>query len=212
MRKKLLFVIYSLLELLFVIPVMSCGSDNDEPEKPAVIIMDEPEEVPPVEPTTDMDTISKRVVGAIVTVPGDDKDYEYLYEFFEKALPSTSMSWTAPWFRLDYNNVSYENHSDTCYVVNNYEDFQAIYVGQEQLPDIDFDSYTLLVGQKFSSSIYIKLNKQEFYEDDNKYVLDMYYADDFVSFAEINIFYWGLYPKLSHNNLEINIIIKRLNL
>lgn len=205
MKERMLFMICLLVGLQCTMSVTSCGSGEDEPEIPAIDepeipVEDEPEETP-------TDTIPKHVVGAIITVPGDDKDYEYLYEFFEKALPSTSDSWTAPWFRLDYNNVSSENHSDTCYVVNSYEELRSIYVGQEQPPDIDFESYTLLVGQIFSPCIYIKLNKQEFYEMDNKYVLDMYYADDMVMFAEVNNYYWGLYPKLSHNNINANIII-----
>lgn len=210
MKKNLLFVLCSLLGILFVIPAVGCGGDNDESEKP-IVIVEEPKGAP-AEPTTDMDSIPRHVVGAIITVPGDDKDYDYLYEFFEKGLPSTSMSGAAPWFHLDYNNVSTENHSDTCYIVNSYEDLQAIYVGRQQLPEIDFGLYTLLVGQKYSPCIYIKLNKQEFYEIDNKYVLDLYYADDMVMFAEVYNYYWGLYPKFTNNDIDINIIINKLNL
>ena len=33
-----------------------------------------------------------------------------------------------------------------CYLINNVEEFQSIYQGQEQLPEIDFSKNTLIIG------------------------------------------------------------------
>ena len=57
------------------------------------------------------------------------------------------------------------------------------------MPSIDFKSYTLIIGQKLSNNVYQNLDKHDI-------VLPM--------FVYYN--YWGLYPKMSKRDINVNII------
>ena len=183
MKKILSFVLRSLMVLFFIIPVVSCSSDNDEPKVP---------EIPTGEETRHID-------GTIITIPGDESNYDGLYDFFNKELPFISVSDHDTAFLLG-------NSSDSCYFINSYEELRSIYTGKEKLPIIDFDSYTLIVGQKCSNNMYDSLDKQFFYEKDGKYNLDLFFSSEIVYPMVVYYNYWGLYPKLSKKEISINII------
>lgn len=182
MRKISLFVRCSLLELLFVIPVISCGDDNDDP-------------ITPEDPT---ETVIQSNDGKIIPVPGDNNNFDDLYDFFNKELPLTSWS--------GYNSTFLLDNSETCYFINCYDDLKAIYTGKEQMPSIDFESYTLIVGQKLSSNVYQNLDKQAFYERDGITYLDLFFSSDIVLPTLVYFNYWGLYPKMSKRDINVNII------
>ena len=186
MRKRSLFVCCSLLELLFVIPVISCGDDNDDPKTPE-------------DPT---ETVISRNDGKIIPVPGDKSNFDDLYDFFNKELPLTSWGENNSAFHLD--------NSETCYFINSYDDLKAIYTGKEQMPSIDFKSYTLIIGQKLSSNVYQNLEIQDFYERDGKTYLDLFFSGDIVLPMFVYYNYWGLYPKMSKRDINVNIIENRI--
>jgi hypothetical protein len=73
------------------------------------------------------------------------------------------------------NSAFLLDNSETCYFINSYDDLKAIYTGKAQMPSIDFESYTLIIGQKLSNNVYQNLDKQSFYERDGKTYLDLYF-------------------------------------
>ena len=102
------------------------------------------------------------------------------------------------------------DNSETCYFINSYDDLKAIYTGKEQMPSIDFKSYTLIIGQKLSNNVYQNLDKQSFYERDGVTYLDLYFSGDIVLPMLVYFNYWGLYPKMSKRDINVNIIENRI--
>lgn len=104
-------------------------------------------------------------------------------------------------------------NQDICLMVNNEEDLRDLYQGNGQIPYIDFQQYTLVIGKK---KYYTKEGEknptqyegQKLYIMDGKLVLDLsckynvagvsFYSDRFICF-------WGVYPKLSSNVITVNI-------
>ena len=54
--------------------------------------------------------------------------------------------------------------------------------------------------------MYDSLDKQFFYEKDGKYNLDLFFSSEIVYPMVVYYNYWGLYPKLSKKEININII------
>lgn len=184
MKKVMLFMTNSSLVLLLLIIAVGCSGDSDEPKESPI------------------ETETRHVEGKVITISGDERNYDDLYDFFNKELPYTSASTKKNAFRLD-------NQSEKCYFVNNYDEFRAIYKGDEALPVIDFDIYTLVLGQVFSTNIYDSLDKQVFYEKDGKYILDLFFSSEIILPELVYYNYWGLYPKLSNKEIKVNIILNK---
>lgn len=165
--------------------LMACSSDdNEEMNTP---IVDNPD-------------LAGYVEGAICRTKADSKSHEDIYRFFDKELPTTSMSYTK-------NCFLFEEASDVCYKVNSYDELRSIYTGSEALPDIDFETYTLLVGMKESEQFAAdSLNRQMFYEKDGAYYLDIFFSSDLYFQTFVKVYYWGLYPKLGDGKIFVNLI------
>lgn len=185
MKKNLIFVMSVMLSLMAGTLLTACSSDNDDPKSPET----------PIEKTRHID-------GTIVTIPGDESNYDALYNFFDKELPSMSTSGQS-------NNFLFDNLSDRCYFINSYDELRSVYTGKEQLPVIDFGSYTLIVGQKCSNNMYDSFDKQTFYERDGRYILDLFFSSDIVYPMIVYYNYWGLYPKLDKKEITVNTILNK---
>lgn len=176
---------YLSLAILFSIATTCCSDDNDDPKSPDT----------PIEKTKNID-------GMVITIPGDKSNYDALYDFFNKELPLMSVS-------RQSNTFLFDNLSDICYYINSYDDLRSVYTGKEQLPVIDFESYTLIVGQKCSNNMYDSLDKQSFYEKDGNYILDLFFTSEIIHPMIVYYNYWGLYPKLGKKEINVNIILNQ---
>ena len=185
MKKNLLFTMSAVL-LMAGMVTTACSSDDDD-----VITTKTPESSDTSEPYSRDD-------GKIIPVSGDKSNFDDLYDFFNKELPLTSWGENNSAFLLD--------NSETCYFINSYDDLKAIYTGKEQMPSIDFESYTLIIGQKLSNNVYQNLDKQSFYERDGVTYLDLFFSGDIVLPMLAYHNYWGLYPKMSKRDINVNII------
>ena len=182
MKKNLLFTMSVVLLMAGMVTTACSSDDNDDPKTPE-------------DPT---ETVISRDDGKIIPVPGDKSNFDDLYDFFNKELPLTSWGENNSAFLLD--------NSETCYFINSYDDLKAIYTGKEQMPSIDFESYTLIIGQKLSNNVYQNLDKQSFYERDGVTYLDLYVSGDIVLPMFVYYNYWGLYPKMNKRDINVNII------
>ena len=187
MKKNLIFMMSATLLMIAGMGMMACNNDDDV--------------VTPKQETPSKETGTRHIEGTIITIPGDESKYDALYDFFNKELPLTSWGENNSAFLLD--------NSETCYFINSYDDLKAIYTGKEQMPSIDFKSYTLIIGQTLSSNVYQNLDKQSFYERDGVTYLDLYFSGDIVLPMFVYFNYWGLYPKFSNKGITVNIIINK---
>ena len=110
------------------------------------------------------------------------------------------------------------NHSGNyaylgCLVINSMDELrEALLCLSVEPPEIDFSRYTLLIG---SCSIPVSahfLARQNLAVTPDKLVLtiatglpkaDFFFADGG------SLFFWGLYPKLSDKDVEVNLILKK---
>ena len=101
---------------------------------------------------------------------------------------------------------SYESASQ-CFVINSREELMAHYLGEAPFPDMDFDKYTLIVGQVIMPESYYIVLRQELVSDSDGLRLNVYVPEKDSGYLMLQqLFYWGLYPKLQSSNISVNII------
>ena len=101
---------------------------------------------------------------------------------------------------------------NTCYRIDSKKEFSELYLGSDELPEIDFDKYTLILGAK----VYTDADtddekfKQILSESDDSYILNLYSKHLEGKWSScgitLQIFYFGLYPKLKEKKISVNLI------
>lgn len=96
---------------------------------------------------------------------------------------------------------------DECYVINSLQELKSIYCGDKEYPELDFDKYTLVIGQKVNPDAFYPVLKQDLTFLDNKCLLNIYVPD----FKELNttnvpFYYWALYPKFNTEGINVGFI------
>ena len=101
------------------------------------------------------------------------------------------------------------NYDDEkCIMINSRQEFQNAYMGTKTLPEVDFDTYTLIIGRTWGNDSSWELALVALRDDGDNYELEtkLYHHVDWVALAAITtIHYWRLYPKRASKN----IVIKR---
>ena len=102
-----------------------------------------------------------------------------------------------------------ENAYTSChFFVNSPDELQSLYVGEKELPDIDFSKYTLLMGQEFEGNTGYCANELKLKSKGGKYLLEIYTeVPDLQYHAYGAMAYWGIYPKLKTKDLEVKVIV-----
>lgn len=98
---------------------------------------------------------------------------------------------------------------ESCMMINSREDFQKAYMGTKELPEIDFDKYTLIIGRTWGNDSSYELAEVFLRDNGDNYSLDAclwhHYGGAFA--AIIHIFYWRLYPKLPQKDIVTNHVV-----
>ena len=94
-----------------------------------------------------------------------------------------------------------EYNDESILVINSQEEFQEAYMGTKDLPNVDFNQYTLIIGRTWGNDYSFELGKIILKDKGPTYELETlllhhHYADRYVPAAILTIFYWRLYPKL----------------
>ncbi len=103
---------------------------------------------------------------------------------------------------------------DTCYRIDSKEALKAIYRGTDELPEIDFKNYTLLLGNKFYNGPRPDYEscRQVLGEYQGGYILNLYCSpiklegDMGITGDYTPIYYYGIYPKLGDKKIMVNLI------
>lgn len=100
---------------------------------------------------------------------------------------------------------------EVCIIINSRKDLEEIYSGEKELPEIDFQQYTLVVGYVMMPAGGYKCVKQELVSTTmasnsilNLYVEDIYEYNPCVITP---LYFWGLYPKTYLSSIISNIIL-----
>ena len=92
-------------------------------------------------------------------------------------------------------------------VINSQSDFRLASTGEKQLPEIDFDKYTLIIGKDLASNSSYQLQDVQLYDNGKQYILDidiMHYVWRGAYEMIQDLFYWKVYPKLDKKEIILN--------
>ena len=99
---------------------------------------------------------------------------------------------------------------DICKIINNQEELKKNYSGKGYIPEIDFQRYTLVLGQKVLSERYHPLIRQELIADKGQLVINLYIPkpNEKMKYHKEPqyLYFWGIYPKFKVNSTSINLI------
>jgi len=139
------------------------------------------------------------------TRPQTDRN-DPLDTFFRDELHSPCWDDYGKEYKTFFGQLSW--NKDTCLVINSTQEFQEAYMGTKELPEVDFENYTLIIGRTWGNDGSYELgdiilrDMASYYELETK----MYHHVDKGFFcALIDAYYWRLYPKLK----EQRIVLKR---
>ena len=134
-----------------------------------------------------------------VTAPAD------VSAFFRTYLPSTANSH----FETAFNFSEIDFRDIECFAINSMEEFKAVAPPAVELPAIDFDKYTLIIGQHWMGDPGYNFEKQAVDTESDKMTLNLVYKNLKGGTPQImTIFYfWGLYTKLPQKTIDVNITI-----
>ena len=103
-----------------------------------------------------------------------------------------------------------ESNESQCLIINNRYELLSKYTGIDSFPEIDFDKYTLIVGQEMMPESYYRVLRQKLFFEGNELRLNLYVPElDGWYDAFQHLFYWGLYPKLQSSKISVRIIKER---
>ena len=111
---------------------------------------------------------------------------EDVESFFESHLPPSDYS---------HSNTSFNFCEETeCFVINDVDDFKAVAPESVTLPEIDFDKYTLIIGQVVMGNPGYRFVSQSIHGDTLKVVYKNLGGGS--PAVMTSYYFWGLYDKL----------------
>jgi hypothetical protein len=123
---------------------------------------------------------------------------ERLIDFFDTVLPVTTASIC----------LFSATNNDTCCVINSMAEFLSVY-SCDDLPGIDFTSYSLIVGQKKMPNSHYSVVEQHVVETKSLQLNLVVELPENHWPAFSKLYYWGIYPKLHYETIRVNIINKK---
>ena len=133
-------------------------------------------------------------------IPIDEGDeYATLSEFFQ--------SNSNHYLGTEYRNFFDGSDESQCLVINSTDELLSKYTGIDTFPDIDFNKYTLIVGQEMMSMSFYVIHRQELALIGDNLILNLYIPKKEGGYCAIqHLFYWGLYPKIHASKITVKII------
>lgn len=136
----------------------------------------------------------------------DGDTYQRLSAFFQAELHHPYYRDGGEAFPGFFGELEYD--AQPCYLINSMEEFQAAYKGNEQLPEVDFERYSVLVGRTYRIDGSESLGIYNLVDEDDHY--RMYLGilrnvnPDYGYTCDIgDLFYWELYPKRESKPINI---------
>ena len=104
----------------------------------------------------------------------------------------------------------YEDLGNHVYVINSRQELDDVYFGEKELPAIDFDKYTLVIGQLLMPYPGFYFVKKELEPSENGLQLTIYVRNDgeILSAVLKHLYFWEIYPKQSQKTISVNVLKK----
>jgi hypothetical protein len=92
---------------------------------------------------------------------------------------------------------------DTCIMINSREEFQQACVCTDDLPEIDFNAYTLIVGQ--TDLLIYQYVLEHWIVEENLLTLHLLIHGSGGPQESQTKYYWGIYPKLPKKPFDVEL-------
>ena len=142
----------------------------------------------------------------VVLTPIERVDENNYFLSYELALISSFFNKELPVWRPS-DSFFVDSDQDECYVINSLDELKVVYSGDKEIPNIDFNQYTLVMGQIIEPDFYYPAYKQELMFTDHKCHLTFYVPDFGPGYTAVpHFYYWALYPKFSTEGISVGYI------
>ena len=140
------------------------------------------------------------------------KPSDEVIAFFEEHLPPLYSGTEAPggsFFFLDLGKFE-----SICLMINSVEEFRDIASCPfDNLPAIDFESYTLIIGQQLvGNPVCYRITEQNIINEPKKIGLNIAFKNPdpecWALGISVSLRYWGIYPKLQIKPINVNVTYK----
>ena len=153
--------------------------------------------------SSDDDDFNPNAIQPITLTEGDIVDF-FNSELFERHSDKDKHCRTNSFFD-DHYHVS--ERGVAC-IINSRQELADVYRGEKELPAIDFDKYTLIIGYSLMPCLDFYVAKKELVSDENGLQLTVYARNDgelLIPDSE-QLYFWGLYPKQSQRMITLKVI------
>ena len=149
----------------------------------------------------DFEEINPNAIQPVSLTDGDIVDF-FNSELPERHTGNDPEKMSIPFLMDDYY------HNNEVHVINSRQELADLYVGEKELPVIDFDKYTLIIGQQKMPCLGFYITKKELVPSENGLQLTIYARNDgeILSLMIQRLYFWGLYPKLSQTTITVKDI------
>lgn len=137
------------------------------------------------------------------TCPVDeDKLDAAIVSFFNETLPNHPCYWPIETF---FTPATEETNAYS--LINNGQELQEAYKGDKDLPKIDFEKYTLIIGRVYTGGVTVDQQYLTKEKEDN--VLVLHLAHEAVIAEMFYTYYWGVYPKMTADHITIQLVYEK---
>ena len=153
--------------------------------------------------SNDDDDFNPNAIQPIILTEGDIVDF-FNSELFERHSDKDKRCRTNSFFD-DHYHVS---ERGAAYIINSRQELADVYRGEKELPAIDFDKYTLIIGYSLMPCLDFYVAKKELVSDENGLQLTVYARNDGELLAPLveQLYFWGLYPKQPQKTITLKVI------
>ena len=152
---------------------------------------------------TDIPIDDDGLVSTVVFTPQNaDSD---VFQFFTSELSLDDNG------KLAYWNGSIEPYM--CRAINSYGDLSSFYIGNKELPKIDFSKQTLVIGWQYITMPVTSIDFVEMDKDVDRYVLNVYathHAEQDGLTSYVLQPFWALFPKMSDAPVQARMVINQV--
>lgn len=103
-----------------------------------------------------------------------------------------------------------DDDKDITYVINSMDDFYTVYYGDREVPNIDLQNNTLIIGKEMIPVPCWSIKQKVLEQKADGYQLTLYLENlpkDRGYFTVVSpLFYWGLFPKMTNNRISVDFI------
>lgn len=104
--------------------------------------------------------------------------------------------------------VGLDKDEDQYRIIKSREELKAIYSGDKELPEIDFQQYTLIMGWKvFPEGGHVLFGQQAISISEDLLMINLYVNHLDAGYCVLEeICFWALYPKCQAKEVSINVV------